>query len=148
MGKGRICAFFGHRSIEGDISGRVEAAIREAIITYGVTTFWCGNKGAFDLLAAGTAHRLKREFPNIEVLFVRAYFPKDGEQLAEIYDDSIYPDGLETVPRRFAISERNRWMAKHCDCAITYVTHTYGGAYEASRMVDRQKKQNFNTADI
>lgn len=140
MGNGRICAFFGHRTIDRDISGKVEAAIREAITKYGVTTFLCGNKGAFDLLAAGTAHRLKQEFPTIEVLFVRAYFPKTGEQLEEIYDDSIYPDGLETVPRRFAISERNRWMAKHCDCAITYIIHTYGGAYEASRLLDRQKK--------
>lgn len=45
---------------------------------------------------------------------------KTGEQvLSDIYDAMIYLEGLENVPKRFAISRRNQWMAQNCDMSIT-----------------------------
>ncbi len=139
MGKGKICAFFGHRTVETDLSDALYDAIRKAITEYGVRTFWCGNKGEFDRMAAKTAFQLKREFPDIEIIYVRAYLPKSGEKLPECYDDSIYPEGLESVPKRFTISRRNMWMARNCDMAIVYIEHDWGGAYQAYCAIGKEK---------
>lgn len=123
-----------------NILEKLNDAILTAIEDYGVKTFWCGGYGEFDSMAARAAHDLKTEYPDIEVILVRAYMPKNGEKLSDIYDDSIYPESLETVPYRFAISRRNRWMVKNCDMAITYVNHTYGGAYQVYRTIGEGKK--------
>ena len=124
-----VCAFFGHRDVfrcDG-----LDEAIRRAIHEYGADTFWVGGYGSFDRLAAGCVQRLKREYPHIRLLLIRAYLPRPGETLAKCYDSSIYPEGLETVPQRFAITHRNRWMAQNCDMVIAYVGRSYGGASQA-----------------
>lgn len=90
-------------------------------------------------MAARAEHSLKKEYPDIEVILVRAYMLKHREELPDIYDDSIYPAGLETVPYRFAISHRNRWMAKNCDMVIAYINHTYGGVYQAYHTIGKGK---------
>lgn len=138
MERKKICAFFGHSTVHENISDKLEQAIRTAIEDHGVENFWCGGYGEFDSMAARAAHDLKTEYPDIEVILVRAYMPKNGEKLSDIYDDSIYPEGLETVPYRFAISRRNRWMAKNCDMAITYVNNDFGGAYKTYKMLKQQ----------
>ena len=121
--------FFGHRVVYEDITIELHEAIRKAIEEYGVTTFWCGGYGAFDEKAAGAVFRIKQRYPEIELLLIRAYLPKQRDQLPEIYDGSIYPEGLENVPKRFAISHRNQWMATNCDMVIAYIKHGYGGAF-------------------
>ena len=39
------------------------------------------------------------------------------------FDDSFYPEGLETVPRRFAIVQANRRMVACSDYLIAYVQY-------------------------
>ena len=135
----KSCAFFGHRTLESDLTRHLEKAINTMIQEYRITTFWCGGYGAFDKKAARAVYQIREEQPEIELVLVRAYLPKPGEELSDIYDGSIYPEGLETVPKRFAISRRNQWMAKNCDTAITYVNHTYGGAYTAASMLEKRQ---------
>ena len=36
------------------------------------------------------------------------------------FDGSLYPPGMETVPRRLAIVRANEYMAKRCDLLIGY----------------------------
>ena len=144
MEKVGICVFFGHREVEHDISAALHETVRDMIQTHGIRTFWCGNKGEFDRLAARAVFDLQSEFPDIELLYIRAYMPKQGESLPDYYTDSIYPEGLETVPKRFAVSHRNKWMVKHCDAAITYVTHDWGGAYQAYHALKADKKYIIN----
>ena len=93
---GSICAFFGHRDVA--CCDALDKAIHRAIHEYGVDTFWVGGYGSFDRLAAGCVQRLKQEYPHIRLQLIRAYLPRQGEVLAECYDSSIYPEGLETAP--------------------------------------------------
>ena len=37
--------------------------------------------------------------------------------------ETIYPEGLEYTPRRFAISKRTQWMVQQSDYVIAYVEH-------------------------
>lgn len=143
----RTCAFFGHRVVYEDITIELHEAIRKAIEEYGVTTFWCGGYGAFDEKAAGAVFRIKQRYPEIELLLIRAYLPKQRDQLPEIYDGSIYPEGLENVPKRFAISHRNQWMATNCDMVIAYIKHGYGGAFKAYSIARNKGKVLFTIGE-
>lgn len=133
---GKVCAFFGHREIWSDISQPLEQAIRVAIAD-GATMFWVGGYGAFDSNAAGCVRRLKKEYPHISLHLILAYLPTKKDPLEDMYDSTIYPEGLELVPKRFAISKRNQWIVKNCDMVITFVNHEYGGASSAYRLAKR-----------
>ena len=60
----------------------------------------------------------------IRYYVVLAYMPekRDGSGY-EDYSDTILPDGIETVPKRFAITYLNKWMLRRSDYVVTYVTH-------------------------
>ena len=79
----------------------------------------------------------KRRYPQIELIHVLAYL----ESAKDIsgYDSTVYPP-LETVPRRFAISHRNRWMVDAADVVVAYVLHDWGGAAATLRYAKRKGK--------
>ena len=60
--------------------------------------------------------------------------------------ETLYPEGLESVPRRFAISWRNDWMLKQSDVVVCYVRHSLGGSGKFVEKAIRQKKQVINLA--
>ena len=55
-------------------------------------------------------------------------------------EHSILPEGIETVPKRFAISWRNKWMIQQSDIVVTYVTHALGGASQFKDIAKRKGK--------
>ena len=63
-----------------------------------------------------------------------------------IYSKS--PEGIETVPRRFAINYRNKWMLNNSDIVVTYVTRNFGGAWEFKQMADKQSKDIIELSSI
>lgn len=50
----------------------------------------------------------------------------------------MLPEGIERVPKRFAISWRNNWMLEHSDYVVACVTHSWGGA---AQYVEKAKKR-------
>lgn len=133
----KVCAFFGHSELFQDISTQLEDAIIGAI-DQGYDIFWCGGYGTFDRNAAAIAHNLQKRYPHIQTVLILAYLPE--QPLPELYNYSIFPEGIEIGPPRFAISRRNQWIVKHCDSAICYVNHSYGGAYTAFQSLKHQNK--------
>ena len=63
------------------------------------------------------------------------------------FSDTIFPEGLETVPPRFAISKRNDWMLKQADFVVTYIAHGWGGAVQYAEKAQRQGKRVLNLAE-
>ena len=53
-------------------------------------------------------------------------------------DHTIYPEGLETVPKRLAIIKRNLWMIDKADIVITYVS---GTATNSSNLMEYAKNR-------
>lgn len=135
---GKICAFFGHREILNDIIEPLRQAIQTAITEYGATSFWVGGYGQFDYCAESNIRRLKKEFPEISLQLIVAYLPTGDNIPENTYDSIVYPEGLELVPKRFAISRRNQWIIKNCDMVIAYINHSYGGAYSAYKAARRK----------
>lgn len=44
------------------------------------------------------------------------------------FDGSLYPQGMENVPRRFAIARANRWMVEYCTHLVAYVNYPASNA--------------------
>lgn len=135
----KICTFFGHRRMQIDLE-KLQEAIHIVIAHFHVTQFWCGGYGDFDHCAAEMVHRTKSNYPDIRLVRILAYLPGKTDRIPEIYDASIYPEGLETIPQRFAISKRNQWMVDHSDVFIFAVDLQTGGAYQAYQRAKRQGK--------
>ena len=58
----------------------------------------------------------------------------------------MYPEGIETVPKRFAISWRNKWMIQKSDYVITYIVYSWGGAAKFADLSKRVNKIVINIA--
>ncbi len=66
--------------------------------------FYLGGYGDFDGLCLRTLREVKKEFQDIELIFVTPYLEKNYSKLEFAkyhYDDVIFPP-LENVPRKFA----------------------------------------------
>ena len=154
---GKICAFFGHRTVPYYLAENkhIERAIISLIETEGVDTFWFGGNGDFDCYASSVARYIQKNiYPHIKRIFVAAYMqqitPSIGNQISAVdldYDGFIYPDEVELAPRRFAITYRNRYEVEHADFFICYITTEYGGAYDAFKLAKRRNKKVINLAD-
>ena len=131
--------FCGHSQItkEDKIASWLRT-VTQSLIEQGVTTFFLGGYGEFDSLAASILREQKKKYPQIELVLVLAYL-NTGRNTSG-YDGTVYPP-LETVPRRFAISHRNRWMVEVSDVVVAYVLHDWGGAATTLRCAKQKKKQ-------
>ena len=138
-------AFCGHAQISQ--SEKIEKRlydVTQKLIEQGATTFYLGGYGAFDSLTASVLRAQKKRYPQIELILVLAYL-NTGRNTSG-YDSTVYPP-LETTPRRFAISHRNRWMVEASDVVVAYVLHDWGGAATTLRCAKQKKKQIISYRD-
>ena len=137
--------FCGHAQISQ--SEKIEKWLYDVtrkLIEQGATTFYLGGYGAFDSLAASILREQKKQYPQIELVLVLAYL--NTERNTSGYDSTVYPP-LETVPRRFAIFHRNRWMVESADVVVAYVLHDWGRAATTLRCAKQKKKQIISYRD-
>ena len=149
-----IITFIGHSSLK--ISDKLLDLIKEAILNnidkYEENTFYCGGYGDFDEICRKVSCDLKKDFENIEVVFVSPYFTvqqqrKFGDLIKNrVYDSVVYPE-LEKVPLKFAINYRNQWMIEKSDLIIAYVDKEYGGAHTSLCFAQKKKKKIINLAE-
>ena len=133
--------FFGHRDCPEAIQPQLQH-ILEDLIADGADYFYVGNQGRFDGMVISLLSKLKTAYPQIEYAVVLAYMP--GTVKAETVDPrhpTVFPEGLEDVPRRFAITHRNRWMIDASDCVVAYVTHSWGGAAQFIELAEKKGKR-------
>jgi len=144
-----VCSFFGHRDAGEHVRPALYAEIERSITGRGMDTFYVGDYGNFDRMASGILHEMKERYPHISVFRVLAYLPtKARDQPSADQMPTLFPDGLELVPRRYAIARRNRWIADASDIIIAYVVASYGGAYDALKYARQKHKAIVNIAEI
>ena len=136
-----ICTFFGHRDAPQQIAEPLKRVLRQLIEEKGVTAFYIGNQGGFDRLVLNTLRALSLEYPFIRYAIVLAYLPTSEDRFE---CETVYPEGLETVPPRYAISHRNRWLVDHADVVVTYVIHSFGGAAQFKALAEKKGKSVIN----
>lgn len=144
MEKNKTCCFFGHREVTHNIRDKLKAIIENLITEDGVTEFYAGNQGQFDCIVFSVLKELKTEYPQIRYTVVLAYMP--DEHIKELYgEDTLYPDGMESVPKKFAISKRNDWIIQQSGIAICYVHKITGGA---AKFREKAEKKGLRIIDV
>ena len=136
--------FCGHGDFFGDED--VKRWLREtveALILRGADDFLLGGYGGFDACAASVVWALKKKYPAIRSTLVLPYLDRNVD--AAKYDGTLYPP-LEKVPRRFAISRRNKYMVSEADVVVAYVTQDWGGAAATLAYARKMKKEVINYA--
>ncbi len=125
---------------------------RQALLSYlaarvgdAPVDFFLGGYGQFDEFAYRCCKQYQAEHGAARLLFVTPYNTPSYqrthlEDVKARYDDIIYPP-LESVPPRYAILHRNRYMVEQADVVIAYITHTKGGAYQTYRHAVRREKE-------
>lgn len=146
-----IITFCGHGNINigQSVADKIKDFLIEKVKQYTNAKFYLGGYGGFDSLAFSILRKLKRDFQNIELIFISPYLDSSYSKLQianEIYDGTLYPP-LETVPKRFAILKRNEWMVDNCDLLIAYVKYSWGGARKTLDYAIRKKKPYINFAE-
>ena len=130
------CTFFGHRDTPKETEPALRLTLIDLIENKNATVFYVGNHGNFDAMVRRQLEDLSKIYP-IKYYVVLAYMPSKKDEPDE---NSILPEGTETVPRRFAINYRNKWMLNKSDIVVTYVTRNFGGAWEFKQMAEKMNK--------
>lgn len=150
-----IISFAGHSLIPcgAKVKEIVKEKIKEYIANEHFVTFYLGGYGDFDEICAEACRELKKDFENIDLVYVTPYFDLSHQvrikemQMLKLYDSSIYPP-IENTPLKYAISKRNDWMMKCADMIIAYVCHNSGGAYNSLKTAERYNKKIINIYDL
>ena len=139
------CTFFGHRRVPKEIEPTLRSTLIDLIENHDVKLFYVGNNGEFDAMVLRQLQNLSKTYP-ITYHIVLAYMPeKQREFDTTDYSETILPDGTETVPKRFAIDYRNRWMIRQSDYVVTYVTNTIAsGAAKYKQLAVLKEKMVLN----
>ena len=135
------CTFFGHRRVPKEIEPTLRSTLIDLIENQDVKLFYVGNNGEFDSMVLRQLRDLSKTYP-ITYHVVLAYMPeKQREFDTTDYSETTLPDGIETVPKRFAIDYRNRWMIRQSGYVVTYVTNTIGsGAAKYKLLAEKYDK--------
>lgn len=136
------CTFFGHRYVPQKIEPTLRSTLIDLIENHGVDLFYVGNHGEFDAMVRRVLRELSARY-SIKYYVVLAYMPeKQYEDRMEDYSDTILPEGIETVIKRFSINYRNKWMIERADIVVTYVVRDAGsGAAKFKKLAERERKK-------
>lgn len=107
------CFLIGSHLSPDALAPLLDEAIERHIAEYGVTEFVVGRYGRFDQLAAEALRRAKERHPGIRLRLLIPYHPAQRPvDVPPGFDDTYYPEGLETVPKRYAIVHADRALVR------------------------------------
>ncbi len=142
------CTFFGHRDTPEKIEPTLRSALIDLIENKNVTLFYVGNNGNFDCMAIKQLCQLKEKYPFINFYVVISYLPANTKSDNNVFYNTLYPEGLEHIPPRFAIDKRNHWILENSDIVITYVNHITGGAHKFKTLAEKMNKTVIELTNI
>ncbi len=141
----KSCTFFGHRYVSGKIED-VLTPLLISLIENNVSVFYVGSQGDFDHIVIKS---LKTKYPYISYYIVLAYLPvTKNNYYIDYYENTLYPEGLESVPPKYAIVKRNQWMIQKSDYVIVYVNQSFSNAAKLKAFAEMKGKIVINIADF
>lgn len=159
LGGGRMdlytVSFFGHRILRdfGAAEKRVEPLIRQWLLEKEYVEFLVGRDGDSDQIVSSAVRRMKRAVrdDNSALIWVLPYETAElracEEDFRQYYDGiEVCENAAESYPKR-AFQVRNRQMIDRSDAVVCYVDHPGGGAWQALRYAQKQRKPVINLAE-
>ena len=138
--------FFGHRTAPDSIKPKLIGVIEELIEHSGANVFYVGHQGNFDRIVLSALKEIKTRYPHIDYAVVLAHMPTERNELDDF--ETVYPEGLERTPRKFAIFKRNLWITDRCDTVVSYVLGPGGGAAKFVELAEKKGKRIINLAQM
>lgn len=136
------CFFIGYADTPEAVFAQLMQTVERLILKENVGYFYVGGYGNFDRLAAMAVKRLKKSYPFILLMLVLAYHPSERPvPVPEGFDGTYYPEGMETVPKRYAIVRANRKMVETVDWLIAYVWHPASNSRSILEYAQRREKK-------
>lgn len=142
-----VVAFFGHKDTPSAVKPLLEQTVQRLIEENEEITFLVGTHGVFDLMVQSVLGQALQKYPHISCHIVLSYIPieNNGEQYPL---QTLVPEGIESVPKRFAISFSNSYMVNECDTVVCYITHDWGGAKQFVENAKKKGRVIINLAEI
>lgn len=137
----KSCFFIGHREADERLLPHLIRTIEQLVSQENVTCFYVGGYGGFDRIAASAVKQVKRGHPEITLMLVLPYHP--AERPVEIpygFDGTYYPEGMEVVPRRFAIVQANKRMVDSVEWLVAYVRHGASNSRKVLEYAQRRER--------
>jgi hypothetical protein len=135
----KSCFFIGHREADERLLPELIGAIERLITEEQVFCFYVGGYGGFDRIAAAAVKQAKLHYPEISLMLVLPYHPAERPVEAPYgFDGTYYPEGLEKVPRRFAIVKANKIMVDTSDWLMAYIRH---GASNSGKILEYAQRR-------
>ena len=133
------CTFFGHRDAPPSVLPVLRGVLLDLIERQDVRRFYVGHQGSFDAMVRGLLSELAQTH-GIRYAVVLSCLPQETDLPAHV--PTLFPDGSETVPPRFAVDRRNHWMLEQSDIVVTYVQIPAGGAAKFKSLAEKKKKRS------
>lgn len=145
----KSCFFVGHREASIEILPALTEAVEQHIVDFGVTEFIVGQYGGFDRMAAKAVITAKELHPEITLSMLIPYHPAERPVgLPPGFDNTLYPPGMEKVPRRLAIVRANRYVVDHVDYLIAYVWHPASNARNLLEYAQKREQRNLISVTV
>ena len=128
--KNCTCCFFGHRKIieTDNLRDKLYIIVENLIQNEKITDFLFGSKSSFDDLCYEIVTKLKRKYPYIKRIYVRAEFPYINDDyksyLLESYEETYYPERALNAGKTVYV-ERNFEMIEKSRFCIIYYNENY-----------------------
>lgn len=119
------CCFIGHREINvtDELKEKLRVVIECLIVDENIDKFLFGSKSQFGDLCYDIVTKIKKEYPHIKRIFVRAEYPYIDESykayLLENYEDTYFPKSVlgagkaSYVKRNCEMIENSRFCIVH-----------------------------------
>ena len=117
----------------------LDAMVEKHITEYGVAAFVAGHYGRFDYMAAASVRAAKKRHPEVTLTLLLPYYPFPFD--TSDYDSTFYPEGLEAVPKPFAIIRANEYMIKNSDYLIRYDAGLVGKTRDFVKLARRHEEK-------
>ena len=140
------CILFGHKDAPEAVCTPLAKMISYLAREYGVCDFLVGNNGNYDYFAQCALRDVFQNGEKIRYSIVLSHLFEralSGEQKA-----TVFPEGLECVPPKFAISKRNLWLVKNAEYAIVYVENKISNCGKLLQKALARGIQIINIADF
>ena len=124
------CCFIGHREINvtDELKEKLRVVIECLIVDENIDTFLFGSKSQFDDLCYDIVTEIKKKYPHIKRIFVRAEYPYIDESyvayLLKSYEDTYFPKSVLGAGKASYV-KRNCEMIENSRFCIVYYKEDY-----------------------
>ena len=124
------CCFIGHREINvtDELKEKLRVVIECLIVDENINKFLFGSKSQFDDLCYDIVTEIKKKYPHIKRIFVRAEYPYIDENyeayLLESYEDTYFPKSVLGAGKASYV-KRNCEMIDNSRFCILYYKEDY-----------------------